>query len=388
MASNRVAQGVNSVSDLVIHALAELPYSDNVEQTKIASGMGRAVSRDANLIIPCIPRGLSLPASPTQKKSSYEVNDGIHGQHHSNPSYRIILAPGAPTSTFPPSSPRQDTAGLSNTDFPRLLATFDTLSVDTAIKAPTSWAAVAAAKPEISNGISPNRMIDDAKEPTPVTRRASTPGISTTYESLEEQLRVVWIAPASPSRFTLLEITSKIPGGALNSICFSETTDGEEGACLVFMMASSAKEFFSLHAYNCRKGRPTFGQGVELYFGKPMPATPSILAMGTKELGLARRRLTIARRQLFNEVTRDKFEYQIDRWVGEHNVELLFLYNSGNATVVLASVECAMHVKDKLEALGRRGGSYKGITVSYSRDSTETPLHLLSDIPDRNPPLR
>jgi hypothetical protein len=390
VASNQVAQDVNSITDLVIDALAELPSSDDngIEEHVNIARFGRGVSTDGHQTIPCIPRGLNLPASPAQKKSPYEADTTSHGQYQGNPSYRMILAPLASASAFLPSNPRQDTARVSSSELPHLLATSNASGMETATKAPTSWAAVAAAKPEVNTGTSLGLVINHAKKGTETDPQASTPGPSTTPETLGEQQRVIWIAPASPSDFSLLDITEQIPGGALNSVCFSETADGEEGVCVVFMLASSANEFFNIHAYNCRKARPTYGPGVGLYFGKPMPASPSILAMFSREAGPARRRLTIARRQLFNEVTRDKFEYLVDGWVGEHNVELIFLYNSGNATIVLASVECAMHVKDKLEALGRRGGPYKGIVVSYSRDSTEAPLNLLSDIPARNPPRK
>ena len=57
-----------------------------------------------------------------------------------------------------------------------------------------------------------------------------------------------------------------------------------------------------------------------------------------------RRRLTFSLGGLFQRITRDEFEADIVAISGKDNLELLWLFNTGNSTCIFASVRHPMQI--------------------------------------------
>jgi hypothetical protein len=75
--------------------------------------------------------------------------------------------------------------------------------------------------------------------------------------------------------------------------------------------------------------------GTSIIPGNPWPEGADIIAM---LLDKERRRLIFATGGLFQRVSREQFQSDVEDIVGVANVELIWLFNTGNATVIFASV--------------------------------------------------
>lgn len=181
-----------------------------------------------------------------------------------------------------------------------------------------SWAAVAAT--DIPGG---NRLVkfrpSDALKQT-ITKEDNTPVDPST-------MRVVWLRPWDFQRKPLSVLTESIDQGPLLSMAYSE---GENAVCIIFMRAYHARSFLEANA-NCvkRTGQSLFGPEVEVLEGQPYPMDEALQRM---EHPLSeRRRLTFARQRLFTDgMSEEQFKKDIFEIVGEQNVELVWLFNTGN----------------------------------------------------------
>ena len=142
--------------------------------------------------------------------------------------------------------------------------------------------------------------------------------------------RVVWVQGWDASR-PLASVTQSVHQGPLLSMVYSSEY---EAVCLIFQHAGSARELMLQDSY-CREdqGYCIFGRGCNLVPGLPYPADEDIRRMSPPVN--ERRRLTFARSQLFAQgMTEEHFKRDIFSLVGEHNVELVWLFNSGNGEYV------------------------------------------------------
>jgi hypothetical protein len=142
----------------------------------------------------------------------------------------------------------------------------------------------------------------------------------------EEDARVVWIKGWDAAR-PLAAVTKCVSQGPLLSVVYSE----EYGAvCLIFQNPSSARELLRQDArHQATAGVSRFGRGCSILPGLPYSEDEDIRRM-SHPLN-ERRRLTFARSQLFaNGITEDVFKNDIYRLVGKANVELVWLFNTGN----------------------------------------------------------
>lgn len=109
--------------------------------------------------------------------------------------------------------------------------------------------------------------------------------------------------------------------------------------------------------------------------GDPFPINEDILAMGAPTY--ASRRLTIVKKAFFFAFTGKNLQTLCEKEVGRENVQLVFVYNGGNATVVFAEVRAAIKMKARLERLREGAGNgstcsiYEGLQVSFSKDPCE-----------------
>ncbi len=183
-----------------------------------------------------------------------------------------------------------------------------------------SWASVAATATYEGNRIVKFRPTDG------ITRTMTE---ESTIPVRPQDARVVWIKPWNLDKKSLGEITEKIEQGPLFSIAHSQP---DNAVCVIFQHTYHARAFLEANIrYSRTYGQGLFGPGCEVLEGQAYPATEDIRRMETRS---ERRRLTFARGRLFtNGMTEARFKNDIFAMVGEGNVELVWLFNSGNGTI-------------------------------------------------------
>lgn len=183
-----------------------------------------------------------------------------------------------------------------------------------------TWAAVAATEAvRDKNGIIKYGPNDGVK------RTIALDTVQNGHDSRDR--RVVWINPWSADR-PLAEVSKQMTGiGAVYSIAF---VPDEQAVCIIFQHAHCAVDFLHDCAEHVgRTGISPFGSEYNIFPGVPYPMDDGLRLMDNP--CNARRRLTFARSQLFsNGVSENRFREDIVSLVGATNVELLWLFNTGN----------------------------------------------------------
>lgn len=202
--------------------------------------------------------------------------------------------------------------------------------------ASATWAAIAAAEPVADrNGVIKSRPGDSLHLKR---SRGNMHGPNIHDEAHDETLdethdetrdhRVLWIRPWNAER-PLQDITKKMQTiGAIYSIAYAPEA---EAVCVIFQHASCATEFMRRCMEHAKgHGISLFGPDHEVAPGLPYSMTPDLARMESPHM--ERRRLTFARAGLFNKegVTQHRFRKDIEGIVGHTNVELLWLFNTGN----------------------------------------------------------
>lgn len=240
----------------------------------------------------------------------------------------------------------------------------------------SSWASVAATHVANENGVIKFRSSDGPK-------RANEQQEHLQYQHQQSHdsrdRRVIWVRPWSETR-ALSEISNKMKElGAIYSIAFAPE---ERAVCIIFQHAYYAVLFL----HHCAKhigihGISPFGKDQEVTPGLSYPLDDGLRRMDPPHN--ERRRLTFARSQLFSSgITEARFRKDIEEIVGPSNIERLWLFNTGNATVVFSAVPLAKMVRERfLRHAHTRNHPYEGVMVSFSHDPCERDLHLVSQIP-------
>ncbi|MCJ1350183.1 MAG: hypothetical protein MMC33_000164 [Icmadophila ericetorum] len=201
-------------------------------------------------------------------------------------------------------------------------------------------------------------------------------------EEKGQQLRVVHVGPMSSST-QLRDVTAPIQEyGPLMSILIEGYPDGiAVKACIIFLHANTAYQFVEANNRSMQEtGESLYGAGVDVTLQGVWPLDNEIRSMHVD--GRERRRLTFSGKELFTRVPRSKFEAEIWTVAGKANVELIWLFNTGNATVVLASVRVARAVRNYFHAKTLRQEAWKGVQVIFSSDPCEKPLRLITQMRD------
>lgn len=194
-------------------------------------------------------------------------------------------------------------------------------------------------------------------------------------------------------------VTARIHEGPLQEIVIESALKTK----IVFLHAASAREFVKLNEQKLSTtGVSRFGAGytVELVDTAMWNDNQFMMIHPFKE----RRRLTFARQKLFSQhLTAARWRRDIADIVGAHNIDFLWVFNSGNgrflfiawtietpfpsldqnadldpvATAVFTSTVVARKVLERFKKLKvSRGSVYQGVDVSYSSDPCEKELHL------------
>ena len=203
-----------------------------------------------------------------------------------------------------------------------------------------------------------------------------------TNEPAPKQQRIVFIKGCKEGT-SLYDITKQISHGPLMSITIERGSKqlGVE-VCIIFFNAEDAAAFLWDDSKSVlQKGHGLYGRGVAVTQGPPWPEDEEIRAMGTPGRRRERRRLTLNGGGLFYRISGTSFHADIAAIAGNDNIELIWLYNTGNATVVLASTRVAKAVMTELMRKARHGGVYEGVNISFASDPCEKPLNLVSAIP-------
>ncbi|TGO52165.1 hypothetical protein BOTNAR_0332g00050 [Botryotinia narcissicola] len=194
------------------------------------------------------------------------------------------------------------------------------------------------------------------------------------HEALSQQARVVLILNI-PSTMTLSDISNAIHEGPVVCIRFGIDSDtGKRFSGIVFQHAPDAQSFFSVLLAEREAQSPNrFRFIADCVRGEPFPINDDIISMSAPIF--ASRRLTIVKKAFFFAFTGRNLQTLCEKEVGRENVQLVFVYNGGNATVVFAEVSAASKMKSRLERLregaGKVGGTssiYEGLQVTFSKD--------------------
>ncbi|KAF7911441.1 uncharacterized protein EAF01_002948 [Botrytis porri] len=243
----------------------------------------------------------------------------------------------------------------------------------------STWAAIV-------SSASPNHRNVDLHPSTPRSGRrlnsigripALPPSKTMIHETLSQQARVVLILNI-PSTMTLSDISNAIHEGPIVCIRFGIDSDtGKRFSGIVFQHAADAHSFFSVLLAEREAQSPNrFRSIADCVRGEPFPINDDIISMSAPTF--ASRRLTIVKKAFFFAFTGRNLQTLCEKEVGRENVQLVFVYNGGNATVVFAEVSAARKMKSKLERLregaGKVGGTssiYEGLQVTFSKDPCE-----------------
>ncbi|RMD39370.1 hypothetical protein DV735_g5767, partial [Chaetothyriales sp. CBS 134920] len=198
----------------------------------------------------------------------------------------------------------------------------------------------------------------------------------TTVDGSDKDMRVIWISAWGDSR-PLSDVTAVLSHGPIFSMIYSPEDDA---VCVIFEHASSARAVFEDENYHQqREGVSMFGGRCTVLSGFPYPEDEEIRRMASPVY--ERRRLTFVRSQLFGHgLTQERFQQDIEQEVGAKNIELIWLFNTGNATVVFTSTANARRVRDQFRAKARQKGPYRDVQVSFSHDPCEKPMNLITQI--------
>ncbi|KAG4436041.1 hypothetical protein IFR05_008473 [Cadophora sp. M221] len=214
--------------------------------------------------------------------------------------------------------------------------------------------------------------------------------VSTREEPLTEQMRLVFLLNL-PNTIGLQEITQAIQEGPLVRIQFGVDTDNQARFVgIIFQHAIHAEAFQNVLIKERERSRPErFRFIVDVVRGDAVPADHIIRSMNDHPF--ATRRLTIVKGKFFFMFGERQLKDLCCKIAGDDNVQLVWLYNGGNATVVFADVESAIKVKRVLDkkakattdgVVGAESIVWKGLQTTFSKDPCIHPLDLKTAMHD------
>ncbi|KAI9648195.1 hypothetical protein NHQ30_002827 [Ciborinia camelliae] len=241
----------------------------------------------------------------------------------------------------------------------------------------STWAAIV-------SSASPNHRNVDLHPDSPrsgrrvnsVSRIPSIPPIKPIiHEPVSHQSRVVLILNI-PNTMTLSDISNAVREGPVVCIRFGVDADSSKRfSGIVFQHAQDAQLFYDILRQERADNMPNrFRFIADCVKGDPFPINDDIIAMGAPTY--ASRRLTIVKKGFFFAFTGRNLQTLCEKVVGKENVQLVFVYNGGNATVVFAEVSAAVKMKAHLDRLRDSAGKgtssiYESLQVTFSKDPCE-----------------
>lgn len=185
-----------------------------------------------------------------------------------------------------------------------------------------------------------------------------------------------------PQTWTLRDVTREITEGPLMHVTLHAAQNDTQQALLIFLKGEDAIKFVEKSvAFTLKMGakHSCYGPNVPVDMGGPFSDDVWVSRMSGR--GAARRRLTFSKKGLFTKVAPSKFYHDVADIVGRSYIELVWLFNAGNGTVVFGTVISAAEALEWFRAKASRPGPYSGVTVSFSSDPCEAVLPLVSQMP-------
>ncbi|TVY90684.1 hypothetical protein LAWI1_G004969 [Lachnellula willkommii] len=250
----------------------------------------------------------------------------------------------------------------------------------------SSWASIAlTANPDTKIiNLHPPARASTGPRVKPAGRFTSASNVASD-EPLLDQARVVFLLDM-PRHLTLQEVSDAVIEGPLRSITFStDQSNGKPYVGIVFQYAQDSESFYQVLCKERTDKRPgRFKFLVEAIRGDPFPMDDNIKAMGSPTY--ATRRLTMVKSRLFFMVNERSLRQFCEKYagVGPDMIQLVWIYNGGNATIVFADVGEAIKVKSKLDDYSMGIGvpdrqavaTWAGLQTTFSKDPCVAPLEL------------
>ena len=249
----------------------------------------------------------------------------------------------------------------------------------------TSWAQIAAIPEESGKGkaltlhgyAAPNTSNAQASSES---HRVPVPG-----ESAASQQRVLFVKGCRVGT-TLHDITKQIFQGPLMSISIGRNPE-EPGVfvSIIFFDADHARAFLRKNAICFEKnGHSLYGAGTTVVQGPLWPADDEIRAMVVAtDMRRERRRLIFSGAGLFGRISGTTFHGDLAAIASDDKIELIWLYNTGNATAVFASTRVARTVLNEFRGRALQGGKYAGVVITFAADPCEREMRLATNIPEK-----
>jgi len=245
-----------------------------------------------------------------------------------------------------------------------------------------SWASIASAANPSTNVVElhPQRAVSGHRL-QPIGRIPSV--VRTEAESQAEQMRVVFLLNL-PNNITLQDVSNAVKEGPLVKILFGQDEDAKTRfSGVIFQYAKDAEMFHNVLMRERMDSRPDrFKFVVDCVRGDAFPADETIRAMADPKIN-ASRRLTMVKKGFFFVLTERRLTALCHKTVGEEKVQLVWLYNGGNATVVFSDVAAAIKMKAELDRLtagaglsGGQASAWAGLQTTFSKDPCQVPLEL------------
>ena len=202
-------------------------------------------------------------------------------------------------------------------------------------------------------------------------------------EPLTEQMRVVFLLDI-PTNITLTDISNAVQEGPIRSIHFGIDEEKKSRYCaVVFQHAIDSLNFTNVLLKESADSKPNrFKFIVDVVRGEdPYPMDDVLRAMAAPTN--ASRRLTLVKAGFFSAGNKRAIHQKVEKIVGAGAIQILWLYNLGNATIVFSDVGSALAVKTAFDTWSRNGKdqSLKGLQTTFSKCPGAQPLVLTSALP-------
>jgi hypothetical protein len=249
----------------------------------------------------------------------------------------------------------------------------------------SSWAAITASA-------NPDTKVIDLKP----EQRAAAPRLkpvgripSVTRTDRKDNRRLVFLFNL-PSTITATDISNAVIEGPLVKIQFGIDDNTKKRFCgVIFQNSHDAAAFQESLDKERRLSKPErFRFIVDHARDEQTGFEGAIKAMGPPMF--ATRRLTIVKAGFFFMFGERQLKDMCDKLVGEDAVQLIWLYNGGNATIVFTDVSAAIKIKNEFDRRAFRAqtkaeGAYAiwaGVTTTFSKDPCVVPLELKTNLRD------
>ncbi|CZR55511.1 uncharacterized protein PAC_05399 [Phialocephala subalpina] len=192
-----------------------------------------------------------------------------------------------------------------------------------------------------------------------------------------------------PQNITAADITNAVKEGPLVKLQFGFDAEAKQRYCgVIFQFAQDAAAFEEVLEREKRESRPNrFRFIVEHARAEQVVGIEDTLAAMGHPM-FATRRLTIVKAGFFFMFGQRQLKDLCEKLVGGDCVQLIWLYNGGNATIVFTDVAAAIKVKkdfDRKSTRGLSGGEtaiWAGVQTTFSKDPCVAPLELKTAMQD------